>query len=248
MAGRPPNVKFRRLDLFANPADDRLDAFPLRVGDDDKEFVATDAAANIALPRIRLQDLRKRLENAVAGFVPVCIVDGFEIVQVGHDDPERKGVAHRAAQFARGPLFDSPAVGQFGESVGECELLELPILGLDLELKPGDLPADGDARCELLGMKRLGEVFVGTGLQASHDLGFIGDAGEQDDVGEAIRKPAAEALAQLDAAQIGHQPVGDHQSRATLFEYLQGFLARLHGEDLIFVWRESVLNELSRDR
>src|SRR4029077_13037480 len=135
------------------------------------------------------------------------VVYQFELIDVGHDDPEGEVVAQGAAELARGPLYDGAAIGELGEFVGESELFKEAILGLDLAVKGDNAAPHSSAREEFIGVEGFREVLIRARLKALYDLRFFGYASEDDDVGEAVLKIGANALAQLDTAEVGHQPV-----------------------------------------
>ncbi len=98
---------------------------------------------------------------------------------------------------------------------------------------PGDAPdgaaEDGaDARRELVGMERLGDVVVGAQVEA---LGLVAGralGGQQDD---RHRAPLAQLAHDLDAVEVGHDDVEQDDVRAELLRLLERFLAAPRGDD-----------------
>jgi hypothetical protein len=97
-------------------------------------------------------------------------------------------------------------------------------------------------------MKRFGQVFIGARLQAAYNLGFFGDARKQDDICGGLAEIRADALAQLNPGQVGHQPVGNHKAGPMLGEKSESLAAGLRDDKLKLVGRKSVLQKLAGDR
>ena len=70
---------------------------------------------------------------------------------------------------------------------------------------------------------------------------------KNNDVGEVVAKFAANALAEFDAAEIWHQPIGDDQAGAMLGEFFDGFLPGLREEDGVLTLGQRAFDEFARD-
>ena len=111
---------------------------------------------------------------------------------------------------------------------GDHPPLEVDLDVVELEdararLRAGRPAQDGaDAGGQLVGVERLGDVVVGAEVEA---LGLVGGRalrGQQDD----RDRPALAQLAHdLDAVEVGHHDVEQHDVRADLFGLGEGLLA-----------------------
>jgi len=155
-------------------------------------------------------------------------------------------MARGGADLALGPFFHGTPVGEIGKLIGKGELFEEAIFLLDLAMHLNNSTADTRAREQLVGIERLGEIFIGAGFQAAHDRCLFLHAGKNNDVGEVVAKFAANAFAEFDAAEIGHQPIGDDQAGAMLGEFFDGFLSGLGEEDGVFTLGQRAFDEFAR--
>jgi hypothetical protein len=90
-----------------------------------------------------------------------------------------------------------------------------------------DPAAHSDTRQELTGMKGFCEIVIGSGGQAFDDFFFVGVAGKEDDIGVELLEVLAYALAEFNAADVGHSPVGDYQGRLVFGKEINGLAAVL---------------------
>ena len=99
--------------LLADPVDGDSDIFFFfYVGDDLQKFFSSQAATNVGLAGVRLENSGEALEHDVSGIMSMGIVDALEAVQIGHGYPNGKTVARRSTQFVRVPGVDRTPVRQ----------------------------------------------------------------------------------------------------------------------------------------
>jgi hypothetical protein len=103
---------------------DALGLVAVDAGQEQRELVAADAREQLARPRVAAEPLRDRREHRVAGLVPVRVVDLLELVDVEHDERERRPLAMRPLDVLDEPLLQPAVVSEAGERVGEGELGE----------------------------------------------------------------------------------------------------------------------------
>ena len=119
----------------------------LRVGDDDREFVAAHAADMAVGADLVDQALGDRAKHGVALGVAEGVVDRLEAVEVEEHDRARHIAGGRGAQRLAEQLADAAAVGQAGQHVDVGEVGQ-PLLRLaDL----GDVGADSAEAFEAAG-------------------------------------------------------------------------------------------------
>ena len=96
-----------------------------RLGQDDRELVAADAAGDVGRAHDVADALGRLGQHGVAGEVADAVVDRLEVVEVEDEQREPPVVALRAGDLARERLVEVAAVVQAGERV---EVGELPRL------------------------------------------------------------------------------------------------------------------------
>src|SRR5258708_4791020 len=104
-------------------------------------------------------------------------------------------MASGRTQLRGSPKLNSPAIRESSQGVGKRQFFQLPILSLNQAIQLDNSPAYSNSRQQLAGMKRFGEIVVSAGRQPLYHLFFIRIARDQDEVGIALRKIAADALA-----------------------------------------------------
>ena len=63
--------------------------------------------------------------------MPVTIIHTLEVIEIHQHHPEGKAGPGASAELARSPGFDHAEVGEAGKRIGQGELLEQAVLGLD---------------------------------------------------------------------------------------------------------------------
>ena len=74
----------------------------VRAGEQHDELLAADAVDEVERPQRLSHRVGDVLEHGVAGRVAVLVVDPLEVVEVGHEQPERRVLA-RGRRAARAP-------------------------------------------------------------------------------------------------------------------------------------------------
>lgn len=110
------------------------------IGKDDRELVATVARGEIARPARRLADDRSRLPEAlVPGLVAIGIVELLEVIDIEHQQRQRRARADGAVPLAAQRGVEGAPVGQPGQAVAVGERGEFAFQ----RLLAGDV-ADGE--------------------------------------------------------------------------------------------------------
>ncbi len=91
-----------------------------RAGQQDREFVATEARAGVARANLRLGAPRDFLERLVARQVAEAIVDLLEVVDVDHEAGQRLAGALGARQLLAQPVVEVAPVVPAGEEIGDA--------------------------------------------------------------------------------------------------------------------------------
>jgi len=119
------------------------------------------------------QDLRKLLEDLVAGLVAVRVVHGLEAIQVAHDAGEGLTEAARVREHLAESMLEVPPVVESRQRVGLREVHELlvhvqqlALPFLEFRLEALDAQHRVDARPQLREVDRLGDVVVSPGIEA----------------------------------------------------------------------------------
>ena len=91
----------------------------------DAELLAAVAADQVARADGRLQRAGDEGERAVAGVVPLGVVDELEVIEVDHQDRDRMAVADAHRHLGRRQAHPGAPVEHAGEAVDGREALEL---------------------------------------------------------------------------------------------------------------------------
>ena len=94
-------------------------------------------------------------------------------------------------------------------------------------------------------MKGFGEIVIGAGGQAFDDLFFMGVGGEKDDIDVELLEVLAYALAEFNAADVGHRPVRDHQGWLMFGEQVNRLTAVLREQNSAVLFGERLLDEFA---
>src|SRR6476661_4585125 len=97
-------------------------ALPGGVGKHDHELVATDTGDGVRLACGAPHDLAELGEHRVAGGVAVAVVDLLEMVDVDHQDRQRRAAPLRLAPLARQPRLEGTAAHAPGQDIGPDQL------------------------------------------------------------------------------------------------------------------------------
>ena len=104
---------------------DLLGPFQLGIGHDDHELLAAIATSQINSARVAAKARREFAQHVVAGVVPVCIVDAFEMVDIADEErqrpPVRDSFIHQRLQVA----FHVAPVVKSGQRVAQRDLHRL---------------------------------------------------------------------------------------------------------------------------
>lgn len=131
--GRPVQIE-RRPELDGQAGRHRRRAgFSLDVLTDEEELVAAEAPDRVAGTQRPLEARGHLLEQPVTGGVAEAVVDHLEVVQVDEQHRERDSQPSQAPQSLLDPVEQERPVGQAGEPVVQCLVLEggLEVAALD---------------------------------------------------------------------------------------------------------------------
>ena len=110
----------RRADAMVNALGQLQRVRDFRAGQQDREFVATEARAGIAGADLGLGTPRHFLERLVAGQVAEAIVDLLEVVDVDHEARQRLARALRSRELLAQAVVEIAAVVPAGEEIGDA--------------------------------------------------------------------------------------------------------------------------------
>ena len=102
-------------------------------------------------------------------------------------------------------------VVELRQAVGDRQKLELPVRLHQLLLQVDDPLGCTNSRHQLVGLERLGDIVVGTEIEAFEFRFLLVFAGEDDDVAIAKVTFLFELAAQLDSVDVGKTPVENGQ-------------------------------------
>ena len=88
-----------------------------RLGEDDRELVASDAARDVRRAKNGAYPQRRLGEDTVAGEVADLLVDRLEVVEIEHEQGKAAPVAVRARAFAHERLVEEASVAQARERI-----------------------------------------------------------------------------------------------------------------------------------
>ena len=104
-------------------------------GQDQRELLAAVPGQQVGGAQALVGLAAQRPEQAIAGLVPVTVVEDLEVVEVDQADRDRAPVAHRAGDLALQMLVPGAAVGQAGEGIRARQALEAaprtPVMDLE---------------------------------------------------------------------------------------------------------------------
>jgi hypothetical protein len=152
------------------------------MGKDREEFLAAISARRVEAAAVCLQLPANRLQNRIAGGVPMQVIDAFKEVEVDQDAGERLPARRHAVPFAFELGHQRAAIGQPGQPVvpGLAAQLRHQPLVLPLDLLPLHRIAHG-AHQDLWRALALGEIILRAALQGFQGQRVVGQAGEHDD-------------------------------------------------------------------
>ncbi len=156
-------------ELVEDAREDRGGGGGRLAGEDDHEFLATPAAAQVFEAEARVEQAPQRDEDLVADEVSVRVVDALEAVDVEDGERQDERVPAGLGETAGERVEESPAREQ------ACERVALGHLAHE----PPAVEAHAHAREHLLGHQGLGEVVVGTGLEGGDAALQVGATGDE---------------------------------------------------------------------
>ena len=95
------------------------------------------------------------------------------------------------------------------------------------------------------GMEGLGQVVIGSGGETFNHFLFVGVGSKENEVGVKLLVVAADALAQFDAADVGHAPVGDDKCRLVFDKQIHGLPATLRCQNGVVLFRKRLLDQFA---
>ncbi len=132
-AARDPDAD-RGRQLLALDAERRLERLGQALGDgrrvasvleQDRELVAAEAGARVAVPQAGADAVGDLQQQLVARLVPEAVVDGLEVVEVEEQDRDRFLERLAQGQGVLDPVAEQAAIGQVGEGIVEGLVGEL---------------------------------------------------------------------------------------------------------------------------
>ena len=95
------------------------------LGQDHQELVAADTTGNVDVSQGGSADPGDFDQRPVTGGMTEAIVDRLEAIDVEHDQGQRMAMALHPSQFLTQPFQYMAPIGQAGQRIGVCQLLEL---------------------------------------------------------------------------------------------------------------------------
>src|SRR5581483_12249068 len=117
--------------------EEALGVLERRLGEDDRELVAADAAGDVGAADDRAQALRDLAEDGVAAQVADLLVDRLEVVEVEEDERETAVVAVGPLHLLGERLVEVAAVVETRQRIAHRQLVELPELARVLDRPRG---------------------------------------------------------------------------------------------------------------
>jgi hypothetical protein len=115
-------VRARLLNVAAQPLGGQVGALLVSVGQEDRELLAADARAGVALAGRRADRLADAAQHAVALLVSPRVVQVLEAVQVADQQAQALALAARSRELHREPVVEAAAVEEPGQGVGASGL------------------------------------------------------------------------------------------------------------------------------
>ena len=114
-------VLVEEVHLFIQPFQDDPGLGFTSIGQQNHKFIPSDAANDVLMPKDSHKEIGEILQKLITSAVAKCIIDPFEIVEIGHDDADRElAAAVQALQFG---LKEKPVV-QVCEGIVIAEIRE----------------------------------------------------------------------------------------------------------------------------
>ncbi len=148
---------------LAQPVGELEPARERRVGEVDRELLAGVGSREVAALEMFVRQLGHELEYEIAHPVPVAVVEGLELVDVGRHQGDRTTVLRHPRRQFREYRAEPLAVGEAGRRIDRSRFSRGP---------------EGSAQLADLGRGR-GEPALEPRGERSHPLGLLGDPGER---------------------------------------------------------------------
>jgi hypothetical protein len=213
----------RRLDGRSRGFGQSKCARALGVGHHQSEFVAADSSHHTDVAHGRAQARGRVVEKPVTKRVPARVVDALEVVYVEDGDGERTLVPPSPLKLRAQYLLEAAVVGQAGERIAVGQLLEAPVVllevgrhGIEVPRKVAQLvlAAPAEARGQVSSSNRLGgqaQPVEWTEDPASqHNSREDREAEEQDAEHERDALVAVTQQLVRRAQVVGHRQRADH--------------------------------------
>ena len=117
------------------------------------------------------------------------------------------------------------------------ELLQETILSFELSVQVYNPTPHSQTGLEFLGMKRLGQIIIGSSGQAAYNFIHLRHSGQQDDVSVRGSRILADALTKLNSGDVGHHPIRNEQRGLMRAEKIDRFAAVFREHDAVLFGR-----------
>src|ERR1700733_6862325 len=211
-----------------------LNLFSIAVGRDNQEFLSAVATYQIIGSDGLLHTSRSLNEDIVSGQMPIGVVYLLEVIQIEHDDTDRASGARCKFILAMQQVQNCTSIPGSREAITGCLHAEF-FPGFQLFVLEGqDSPSRPQSGAQFVPIEGLGEIVVRAGLQSPDEILFVILGSYQQDVLVGGACTLANQTAQVNAIQVGHDPVQNQQVGCTyLLQDLPCFCTILRDSDLI---------------
>ena len=109
-------------NALSQPLRKNSSLLPVRMGEHDREGVASVSSDDIALAHRRPYQIGRRLEHVISGHVAKTVVDGLEEIQVQQQETSRRAIAKPDAQLPCQGAVECPWVEHLREWVAKSRI------------------------------------------------------------------------------------------------------------------------------
>jgi membrane-bound lytic murein transglycosylase F len=199
--------------------DERARLVRAGVGEQDAELLAAAAADHVVHAYVGAQKTSEQTEHAVAGGMPVPIVDVLEVIDVEGDQAVPAAAADRG--FHR--------LQERGAGDGERQPVALDERAHGARARQAALHRGQQE----IGVDGLDQIVVRAGADAVDARARRHPPGEKDDGQRGVRDGAAQRRGELDAAAVGERDVEQQQVRTEPLDYALEFGDVVRHRDLV---------------
>ncbi len=182
-------------------------------GQHNQKLLAAVAADGIIAAHGGLHAPDRFVQHGVSSHVAVGVVDHLEVIQVGQDYADEAMLALSAVEFFFQDFQDRVTVPGARECVGGGLHPQRFPRRHQFGLQFDDAAAGSQADFQFVVVEGLGDVVIGTGLHAFHQVLFLTSRSEQQNVRISAAGLLPQTAADFDAGHPRHHPIQYGQAR-----------------------------------